>query len=143
MSDEQETRARGLSRAIRPFFDSSIFDTERALFDLTSRSLSPLCKVQTTNEVVTVTFDLPYVEKKNISVTATETTLSVEAKMRKSVTMKFIGGVQRQVEFERYVRHVTLPARVKPDLARATFRNGLLRVKLPVAKKGSKVRIGP
>jgi len=140
--DETGDSAESGLRAIRPFLGGTLFE-DRSLFDMTSRSLRPLFKIQTTSEAVTVTFDLPFVEKKDISVTTTENTLSVDAKMRKTVTMRVGGTVQRRVQFERYTRHISLPVRVKPESAKATFRNGLLRVKIPVAKKGTKVKVGP
>ena len=108
---------------------------------LKSKSLRPLCRIEATEEAVTVTFDLPYVEKKDISLTSTESTLSVEAKMRKAVAVRVGGSVQRHVQFERYTGVVRLPTAVKPEKAKATFKNGLLRVKLPVAKRGNRVRI--
>jgi HSP20 family protein len=114
---------------------------EDALFDLRSKSLRPLCRIQANEEAVTVTFDLPYVEKKDIALTSTEYSLNVEAKMRKAVTLRVGGGVQRHVQFERYTSRVRLPTRVEPERAKATFRNGLLRVKFPIAKRGNRVRI--
>lgn len=129
-------------RTLRSLIEEALFAEDRLLFDLKSRSLRPLCRVEATEDAVTVTFDLPYVEKKDISVTSTDDTLSVEAKMRKAVTLRVGGSVQKRVQFERYTRLVRLPRRVEPEKAKATFRNGLLRVKFPVAKKGNRVRIG-
>jgi HSP20 family protein len=127
--------------AIWSLIEEALFVEERLLFDLKSRSLKPLCKIEATEEAVTVTFDLPYVEKDDISLTSTEDTLSVEAKMRKAITLKVGGSIQRHVEFERYTKHIKLSRRVEPEKATATFKNGLLRVKFPLAKKGNRVRI--
>lgn len=128
--------------ALRSLIEDALFGEERLLFDLKSRSLRPLCRVEATEEAVTVTFDLPYVEKNGISLTSTENTLNVEAKMRKVITLRVGGSVQKHVQFERYTRRIRLPTRVEPERAKATFRNGLLRVKFPIAKRGNRVRIG-
>ena len=127
--------------ALRSFIEDALFGELRPLFDLKSKSLRPLCRIEATEEAVTVTFDLPYVEKNDISLTSIESTLSVEAKMRKAITLRVGGSVQRRVQFERYTRRIRLPTRVEPERARATFRNGLLMVKFPIAKRGNRVRI--
>jgi HSP20 family protein len=127
--------------ALRSFIEDALFGEERPLFDLKSKSLRPLCRIEANEEAVTVTFDLPYVEKNDISLTSTESTLSVEAKMRKAITLRVGGSVQKRVQFERYTRRIGLPTKVDPERAKATFRNGLLMVKFPIAKRGSRVRI--
>ena len=90
---------------------------------------------------MTVTFDLPHVEKNDITLTLTENTLNIEAKMRKAVTLRVGGSAHRHVKFERYMRRIRLPTRVEPGRAYAIFRNGLLRVRFPIAKRGNRVRI--
>jgi HSP20 family protein len=141
--DDDESGVVGIGgpRALRSFIEDVFFSEDRPLFDLKSKSLRPLCRIEATEEAVTVTFDLPYVEKKDISLTSTENSINVEAKMRKAVAVRVDGSVQRHVQFERYTGVVRLPTRVQPEKAKATFKNGLLRVKIPVAKRGNRVRI--
>jgi HSP20 family protein len=140
-NDEPGTAGIGGPRAFLSFIEDPFFGEERPLFDLKAKSLRPLCRIEATEEAVTVTFDLPYVEKNDISLTSTENTLQIEARMRKAITLRVGGGVQRHVEFERYTGTIRLPTTVQPDKAKATFRNGLLRVKFPIAKKGNRVTI--
>lgn len=138
-----ETLQNGIvSAGLQSLVEQFLFGYARPLFNLKSKSLRPLCKIETTGGAVTVTFDLPYVEKKDITLTSTESTLDVEAEMRKPVTLRVGGSVQKRVLFERYTTSVRLPTRVEPERAKATFKNGLLRVKFPIAKKGNKVKIG-
>lgn len=119
----------------------AFFGDERPFFNLKSKSLRPLCRVSETHDAVTVTFDLPYVERRDINLTATEGSVDVHAKTKKPVTLRVGGTVQKRVLFERYTTSVRLPTRVDPAKATATFRNGLLRVRLPIARKGSRVKI--
>jgi len=128
-------------RAFRSFLDQAFLDEERVLFDLKAKSLRPLCRVEATEEAVTVTFDLPYVDRKDITLVSTEDTVAVEAKTRRGVILRVGGSVQRQAQFERYTLRVRLPRSVEPEKGKATFKNGLLRVKFPVAKKGKRVKI--
>ena len=142
-NDDEESGVAGIGgpRALRSFIEDVFFREERPLFDLKSKSLRPLCRTEATEDAVTVTFDLPYVEKKDIHLTSTENTLNVEAKMRKAVAVRVGGSIQKHVQFERYTAVVALPTKVQPEKAKATFRNGLLRVKFPVAKRGNRVRV--
>lgn len=130
------------ARALSSLIEGAFFGEERSLFNLESKSLMPLCRIESTEEAVTVTFDLPRVEKRNITLTSTENAVSVEAKMRKPITLRVGGSVQKHVAFERYRALVRLPRKVEPERAKATFKNGLLRVRFPIAKKGNRVRIG-
>ncbi len=126
---------------LRSLVDDFLLWEGRPLFDLRTKSLSPLCRIEATHSYVRVTFDLPYVEKKDIVLTSTETSLEIEAKMRKPVTVRLGGPVQKRVLFHRYTTRIMLPASVVPEKAEATFKNGLLRVRIPIAKKGNKVKI--
>ena len=119
----------------RSFIEEALLDEEGLLFDLKSKSLKPLWRVESTEEVVTVTFDLPYVDRKDITLISTGDAVGVEAKTRRTVTLRVGGSVQRQVQFGQYSLRVRLPRMVKPEQGKATFRNGLLRVKLTIAKR--------
>lgn len=130
-----------MDRRVHAILHQAVDGMHNSLFDVESKSLKPLFRIEVSDEQVAVTFDLPYVRKEGISLTSTEETLSVEAKMRKPVTMKVGGSVQRHFQFERYSKKIRLPVRVNPDDARATFRNGLLVVRYGTARKGSPVKI--
>ena len=131
----------GYPAPFRSLVQDFLFGEARPLFDLQTKSLRPLCRVEASHGAVTVTFDLPYVEKKDIVLTSTENTVEIEAKMRKPVTLRVGGTIQKRVLFEKYTTRVRLPASVVPEKAKATFRNGLLRVRFPMAKKGNRVKI--
>jgi HSP20 family protein len=122
--------------------EESLLGELRPLFDVKSKSLRPLFRIEATDEAVMVTLDLPRVEKKAISLTSTADTLTVEAKMRKPITLRVGGAIQKHVIFERYTGHFTLPSRVDPLGAKATFRNGLLRVRFPTTRRGKRVKVG-
>jgi len=62
--------------------------------------------------------------------------------MRTPIKLRVGGVIQKHVIFERYTGHFTLPSTVDPERAKATFRNGLLRVKFSTARRGNRVKIG-
>jgi HSP20 family protein len=101
--------------------------------------LVPLVEVQENPEEIIVTADLPYVDKENIDINATETSLEIEAKMRNPVRFERWGTVQREISFDCYHKSVKLPSRVDYEKAKAEFQGGILRISLP--KKVSKQKI--
>lgn len=102
-----------------------------------------LYKIESNEEYVTVTFDLPYVEsKQDLVLNATEDTFNLEAKMRRPVLLMAGGPYQKNVEFDKYSRKLRLPAKVDPERAEAKFSKSLLVVRFPRKKStGSSVKI--
>lgn len=81
---------------------------------------------------VVVSFSLPGVEKADIRLECDEDTLTVSGKRRDDDESAEAG--RREQARGAFMRRVVLPAAVKPSGARATHRNGVLRVTLPRAK---------
>ena len=79
----------------------------------------PLYEIEDEGETLKVTFELPGAVKEEISLSATESTLTVEAKGRGRT----------------YRREVKLPVEVEPKAGRSTYADGLLEVYLPKRKK--------
>lgn len=131
-----------VDRRVHAILRQTMAGMHNSLFDMDSKSLKPLYRIEVTDDQVVVIFDLPYVRKDDISLTSTEETLSIEAKMKKPVTMKLGGSIQRHFQFEKYSKKIRLPLRVDPDDARASFRDGLLVVSYGTEHKGNAVKIG-
>ncbi|MDX6767968.1 MAG: Hsp20/alpha crystallin family protein [Elusimicrobiota bacterium] len=83
---------------------------------------------------VVVSFALPGVEKADIRLECDEDTLTVSGRRRDEDDAP--EGARREQSRGAFLRRVVLPAAVKPAGARATHRNGVLRVVLPRAKAG-------
>jgi HSP20 family protein len=80
----------------------------------------PLVDVIDERDYVKVYAELPGVSKEDIKLNATEDELIIS-----------VDTPQR-----RYYKEVKLPARVKPDTAKASYKNGVLEVKLEKVEKG-------
>ncbi|MHA1208085.1 MAG: Hsp20/alpha crystallin family protein [Candidatus Freyarchaeota archaeon] len=117
----------------------SSFRATRPSWDPDKCCLVPLVDIQEYPEEIIVTADLPYVDKEDISINATETSLEIDAKMRHPVRFERWGTVQREISFNCYHKSIKLPSRVDPEKAKATFRGGILQISLP--KKISKQKI--
>lgn len=111
------------------------------LFDVERSILKPLYHVRMAEKELVVTFDLPGVEKDDVTISATSDMISVEAKTRRPVRLMVGGTVQRRVEFERYMQTIRLPVTVDPEKAKAKVQNGLLTVRLPIVRKSIPIKV--
>jgi len=125
-------RRRSLLDWIDEFFERFEEEFFKPSWDAESCCLEPLVDVEERDDVIVVTADLPFVERKeDIRLDVTENTLTIEATMVRGFRLERWGTVQRNVEFKSFRKLVKLPAPVDPEGARATFRRGILRVVLP------------
>lgn len=132
--DEVEKRMKNL---IRNALEISPFEEE--LYDLERRELQPLAQMTETDDAVIVTIDLPCVTKENIDLKSTEDTLTIRAKMTECVRLMHHG--RREAEFENYRKSIRLPSAVDPAGAQASFKNGVLQVRLPRKRYGREISI--
>ncbi len=130
-----------MDRRMRAMLDDAFGGGHASLFDISTRSLKPLFKIEVTDDEVRVTFDLPFVEQGDVELRSTEETLSIRAKTRKAVSIQVGGPFQRRIEFERYAKKIRLPVKVDPNGAKVKFANGMLTITYPVAGEGGTVRI--
>ncbi len=135
--DEDEYPETSMNR----FFSRVFAESEDPLFDVQSRSLRPLFRVEVNEEFVVVAMDLPGVRKEDITVTCTEELVSLEAEMKKPVALRVSGAGARATRFERYSKKVRLPVRVVPEKATAKYKNGVIVVKLPILRTGKAIKI--
>jgi HSP20 family protein len=130
-----------LKRSMDAIFARAFAGIEDSLFDMESMSLKPLFRVEVNDEAVTVVLDLPQVEKKDLVLSSTEDTLSVEARLREPVKLRVASIHRSSARFEKYSKRLKLPVKVSPGKASAKFKKGILVVKLPRARTGKAVKI--
>lgn len=130
-----------MDRRMRAMLHEAFAGTQASLFDIDAKALKPLYRIEVSDEEVVVTFDLPCVEKDDVELDSTEDTLSVQAKMRRAISLQVGGPVQKWLEFERYSKKIRLPVKVDPNGATAEFSSGILTVRYPVAHVGHSVKI--
>ena len=91
--------------------------------------------VTETDDEVVVTADLPGFDREEISVSVSDRTLTLRAEYDHSEEHADDEGasyVHRERSHESVSRSISLPADVDADAARATYRNGVLTVSMPV-----------
>jgi HSP20 family protein len=89
-----------------------------------SEAIEPFMDVIEEEDVVRVVMDMPGVEKEDINVEATENEVVVSAERGD----------------RKYRKTVTLPCRVKPETAKATYKNGVLTITIEKAEKEKRAK---
>lgn len=131
----------GLDREIRKTFRALEDEIMRFVneAEMSTRCLEPLTRVTETPDEVVVTFDLPGVQKEDIRVVGTERALTVEARCAMKRTWRQSRSLRR--EFEKFRKTIDLPAKVDVRSARATYRNGVLEIRLKKQEEGEQIPI--
>jgi len=130
-----------IEREVEEIFEEAYSSSVNWLFDLENKSVKPLFRVDVGDNELLVTIDLPGVDKKDISLSATQDALSIEAKMKTPISLMVGGSVQELVEFEKYTRKIKLPVKIEPDKARARVVRGILAIRFSLANKGARLTI--
>jgi HSP20 family protein len=136
-SDIFEETERRINAVLEEIYSGSI----NWLFDLKNNLLRPLYKIEIRDKELIATFDLPGAEREDISISATEKSLSIEAATKKPIRVMVGGHLQRHVEFGKYAETIQLPVKIIPDKARSTLREGRLRLRFPLAQQGRSVKV--
>lgn len=100
----------------------------------------PLIDVYETNDEIVVFADIPGVNKEDIKLNLTEDTLEIKAEKREE-KVEGIEYAHRERKYLGFYRLVELPAKVNSSNAKATYKNGVLEVKLPKIEKTKRVSI--
>jgi HSP20 family protein len=130
-------------------FENNIFDEiERELGsnclavmkrpDLEVVSRIPVTDVVETENSVIATFELPGVEKQNIQLNVTEDTVEVKVEKKAEKEIKDKETYSYEMRSQSFYSALPLPAEVVAENADASYKNGILRVEIPKAKKHTK-----
>lgn len=122
---------------IRNMLELSPFEEE--FYDMENKELRPLTQITETVDDIIVRIDLPCVTKENIDVKSMEDAVTIKAKMTECVRLLHYG--KKEMEFESYRKTIKLPNAVDPAKAKASFKNGVLEVRLPKKFYGSEISI--
>lgn len=114
----------------------------RPSWSASDRCLEPLVEVENRENEIIVTVDLPCVDKKeDISLEVSEDTLEIKAMLKHAIRWEKWGMVQKNIEFTAFKKVITLPEKVKPEEATAIFKRGVLRIRLPKARRKFTLKI--
>lgn len=131
---------------ISPFkeMESMLEDFMGRRFGLWPEDLSPAVDVYEDENDVVLKAELPGMDKKDLSVDITETTITISGEKKKEEKVEKKDYVRLERSSGSFSRSFTLPVEVRSEETKATFKNGILVVRIPKAagsKKKKKVRI--
>lgn len=133
----QTRRRRPLSTLFDEMFDDFLAPMQAAS---SSRTSAPLMNVAETADAFVLTFELPGVEEKDISVQldGDQLVLSAERKFLKEENTEFH---RVELRYGTFARSVTLPKDVRSEEIEARLEKGVLTVRVPKAEPSRARRI--
>jgi HSP20 family protein len=96
---------------------------------------TPCVDIQDRENDFLIKAEMPGVEKKDISITIANNTLTLEANMSKEEKEEKAEYFRQEICRGSYQRTIELPAAVKENEAKATFQNGVLELTIPKMEK--------
>lgn len=101
--------------------------------------------IRENNNELIIEADIPGVKKQDIEINLEEQRLTIKAAIKKSEEKKSKGYLHRERSYTGFYRTITLPTRVIPEKAKASYKDGILKIVVPVKekkeKKGVKLKI--
>ncbi len=91
----------------------------------------PFIDVIETDKEVIATAEMPGLEKQDIKINLTEDRLEISAETKHEEKKEEKGYVYRERRSGSYYRAISLPSPVDPDNSKASYKNGVLEIKMP------------
>jgi HSP20 family protein len=107
------------------------FDLEPMRFPRALRLHAPSLDMYEEKGEIIVKAELPGMGKDDIQVTLTDSTLTLKGEKKKEEEVKEKDYYRCEREYGSFLRTVDLPAEVKADGVKATFKDGILEIRLP------------
>ena len=95
----------------------------------------PALEVYETDHEVVVKAELPGIDPKSVGVTVTAEGLTIKGEAKAEHEDKGRNYYRRELRYGAFQRTIALPNEVKSDETKATFRQGILEVKIPKAER--------
>jgi HSP20 family protein len=96
---------------------------------------TPACEIYARDGKVVVRCDVPGVDPGDTHIALRGRTLTISGERKATEEIRGEEYWCREIAYGRFERTVTLPEEVDATVVRATYRNGVLNVEVPLAKK--------
>ena len=135
---------RDIQGEVNRLFDSVLGRPASTATGTGSRVWMPVVDVYETNEDLALNFELPGVREKDISLSITGDMVTVKGERQFNQLLKDDNYLHMERIYGKFERSVQLPKPIQADRVTATFRDGVLEVKLPKAEavKSKEIKIG-
>ena len=104
-------------------------------------TMAPLVDVKDEGNNITVTADLPGVDKKDVDIDIRDNVMSISARCARESESTDEGYTRRERTYGMFSRTLTLPSAVTSEGAKARLENGVLTVTVPKQQLEEKQRI--
>jgi HSP20 family protein len=94
-------------------------------------AMMPSVDVWETENDVMVSAELPGVDPNNVEIFTTEDSLRIRGEMKREEEQREKGVYRAERRFGMFDRTIPLPAEIQPDQAKATFKHGIMEIRLP------------
>ncbi len=101
----------------------------------------PAVELYETDQEVVVRVELPGVDPKDLNVTVQDNTVNIEAEARAEQEERGRSYLYRELRYGRFVRSLALPAEVRSEEAKASYRNGVLEVRVPKSERAKPKKV--
>ena len=91
----------------------------------------PIVVVFEEKDDIVVKAELPGIEKDNIQVNLTDHTLTIKGEKKKEEEVKEENYYRAERSYGSFLRTLDLPRDVRADQVKASFKNGILEVRMP------------
>lgn len=134
-----------LRRAMDRLFDD-FFTTRRPSRELAAAEWEPAVEMYETDNEVVVRAELPNVDPKSVDITVTNDAITLKGETRHEQEQKGRNYYRRELRYGAFARTLPLLTEVKSGEARATYKDGVLEVKIPKSERvkptSVKVQVG-
>jgi len=121
-----------LRRAVDRLFDDVLIGEQAGL---PAAAWKPAVEMYETNDEVVVRAEMPNVDPSNVDVTVANDALTIKGTVRQEEEKKDRAYFRRELRYGYYVRTLPLPAEVTGADAKATYKDGVLEVKIPKSER--------
>lgn len=117
------------TRRVRPWWP------ERWLISPDSEVVTPVVDVYEEKDDIVVKAELPGMDKNDIEVAISDSELTLKGEKKKEEKVEEKGYYRCERSYGAFTRSVQLPKEVKAEKIKASFKNGILEVRLPKSEE--------
>ncbi|MBP6940705.1 MAG: Hsp20/alpha crystallin family protein [Syntrophorhabdaceae bacterium] len=118
-----------MDRIFEDFFEKAGFPSLR------EGGWVPAVDIHETKKDVIVTIDIPAIDPKEVSITIVEDRLTLKGERKTEEDCRSEDCYRSERVYGSFQRIIQLPAEVLGDKAKATYKDGVLKVKIPKSQK--------
>lgn len=135
--DELRRMRKAIDGMFKDFFGTRFSESDLSEADV----WTPPADITETEDEIIITADIPGVSKEDIDLRISEDTLEIGAQVKREEKEEERGYLRQERSYTRFYRRLPMPTTVKAEEAKATYKNGVLEIRIPKMEPKKKVNI--